>query len=355
MSGTNKHNTPINRFSVISFNIGIQTTGDAEWQQLHNMPSYGLGIAATNINNHSEIGRPISIFGFYHGVIKHWKKSALRYHTELGLAYGWKPYDIQNNPYNIAIGSKLTARISFGLDYEMQIGKHYLCGIGANLTHFSNGAIRKPNKGVNFVAPFVRFSYLFNNNREIKPLIPILIKRQAHEVQLSVGYGRKQEFQSLWRHPELSSAMYEMQSFNMFTLKVGYMRQYCQKGKWGVGISMYFDEWIGSDITIDEEGHVHKDLSQRQNKPIVGYYIGHEFLINRIAIVSDLGYNFYTKHVSADYKNDINVFERLGLKYYLPFNAFIGVNVFANRVKANIVEWNMGYALQWSKRVVDRQ
>ena len=353
VDGLNAHNEVINRFSDISLSIGWQTQGKEEWEQQHKLPSFGIGMAISRFNNTAEIGKPFSVFGFYHGVLKRWQHSAFRSNLELGLAFNWKKFDLQSNPYNIAIGSKITSRISFGLDYEYFLTNRLQLAVGANLTHFSNGAIRKPNKGLNCVAPFVRLTYLFD---EYKPnnLVFVSTKKQHHEVQVAVGYGVKQEENSINRNPELSSYYEHIQKYKVITLKANYMRQYSSKGKWGGGVSVYFDEWRGCGLFVDENNNAHKVKTQCGKEPIVGLFLGHELLINKVGILTDIGGNVYMAHSDIEYQNRKVLFERLGIKYYLPFNMFVGVNVFANGVKANIVEWNTGYALQWGKREISR-
>lgn len=351
--GQNANNEAIDQFKEFSALFGLQTIGKEEWEQLHKMPAYGIGLSVIRINNEAEMGKPFSAYGFYHGVIHRWSKSALRYDVELGLAFNWKCFDLQSNPYNIAIGSKITSRICLGLDYELLIAKNCMLTFGGNFTHFSNGAIRKPNKGINFVSPFISFSYLFDNH-ELKPLVTDIKKEQHHEVQISVGYGIKQEENVLWQNPELTSVYEKLQKYHVFTLKTNYMRQYCQKGKWGGGVNICFDEWRGSEIRIDANGKARKVLSHCSHEPIIGLFLSHELLISKVGIVTDLGGNVYMSYSHVEYQNRKILFERLGVKYYFPYNIFAGVNVFANGVKANIIEWNMGYALQWHKRSVDR-
>lgn len=351
--GQNLNNEIINKFSDLSLNVGWQTRGETEWEYLHHLPSFGIGIATTRLNNSDEVGKPFSVFGFYHGTIRRWQQSAFRYNFELGLAFNWKKFDSQSNPYNIAIGSKITSRISLGLDYEWFLAKRWQLGLGANLTHFSNGAMRKPNKGLNCVAPFVRLTYLFDDCK-LNNLVIIPTKKQHHEVQITIGGGIKQEENSLARNPELSSEYEHVQKYKVLTLKANYMRQYSLKGKWGGGATIYFDEWRGCHLFIDENNNAHKVKTHSSHEPVVGLFLSHELLINKVGILTDIGGNVYLPHSDIEFQNRKILFERLGVKYYFPCNMFVGVNVLANSVKASIVEWNTGYALQWGKHEVSR-
>lgn len=357
--GENAQQKSVNSFSAFTLGVGWQTSDDGFWQGRHRFPALGIAVSTTRFNYSSEIGQPVSLFGFYRGVFARRgeiPRHAFRYNIDLGLAFRWKYYNKNTNPYNIAIGSPATVHVGLGLEYEYTLSDHFSLSFGGAFTHFSNGAIRKPNKGANLFSPFVRLTYY---PRPYKPNCqygfgygnnPLCEARsKANEIQVTAAFAFKRVEHNLVAHPSLDTKYEDKPVFYVYTLKIGYLRQYSSKGKWGGGLNVCYDQWFGSDIRVSPEGHITKDLSHCPNKPNLGLYATHEFLIGNFAVLTDLGTYIYQPPTPWKEQKKDPVFERLGAKYYLPFNINVGVNVYAHNSKADFVEWCMGYRFRWSR------
>lgn len=77
------------------------------------------------------------------------KRSALHYSFGTGLAYLTKPFDRLDNFKNNAIGGHWNNSVDMKLDYEHQLGSKLKLHLGFGLAHYSNGARRLPNLGLN--------------------------------------------------------------------------------------------------------------------------------------------------------------------------------------------------------------
>ena len=344
VAGTNLKGEPIKNFSSFSMKIGNQTIGKNDWEHLCNFPSYGLAFYTAIFDYNKEIGQPFAIYGFWDAPFHRWKSSAFMYQIEFGYAFNWKEYDKNSNYYNISEGSNGTAYIGLGLKYDYLIDKQIKVSLGGSFTHFSNGAIRKPNKGINLASPNISVSYL------LKPMPDINRKRDLkyqknNEIFFALGTGIKEGSYS-YSETLLLNDPYPNISYFVMSLSTAYMRQYSFKSKAGAGINLIYDEWIGSSLNIDSLGNAKKVLGKGSDRFTFGIFGAHEFCIDRLSILTQLGCYVWQKDTSEK-KPLIN--ERVGVKYHFKNNLFAGVNIYAhNCSKADFLEWNIGYRFKWN-------
>lgn len=330
--------------------VGWQTLGTKEWEQAHNLPSFGVGIGTSWLDNKREIGHPTSLFGFYNGTIARFGGHAVNYKIEAGLAWGWKCYDEERNPDNIAVGSKVTCRIGVGLGYSYTIQDRWKIGLGAGFTHFSNGAVRKPNKGVNIGNAHLSLAYLLEK-RPLPTVRKPMKKLKGNEIDVTIGYGIKQFEVDTVAHPEIHGQYKSGAKYNSLTVQCQFLHRYCHKGKYGIGVSAVYDELTGSDIRAKGDD-VSVVLGPSSKRYSWGVFAAHEFCIGQLGIVTQMGYYLHQpKGISWRQRKDVS-FQRAGLKYTLPLGIHAGVNIYAHRLTvADFIEWNVGYSI----KIKDRQ
>ena len=161
LKGENMKGEPINSFHSLAFSYGVQTAGDKAWHHALNFPYYGVSFYNANFFNSMELGYPTALFGYMGFPLIRTYRSTFGYELGFGLTYNWQPYDPYKNPFNVAIGSHRTVYIDASLFYSYNLTKRWQLKSGFSFTHFSNGATKKPNSGLNLVAPFVELNYLY--------------------------------------------------------------------------------------------------------------------------------------------------------------------------------------------------
>jgi hypothetical protein len=129
--------------------LGIQTTGKHLWEKIYNLPEVGLGFYGANLGYSSVLGNPNAFYSFIRITINRRQKFIPFYQIATGLTYNLKPYDPVENPENLAIGSELNQYFNLSIGGRLKINQK-LCIINEiGFTHFSNGAVKKPNTGLN--------------------------------------------------------------------------------------------------------------------------------------------------------------------------------------------------------------
>lgn len=181
------------------FNLQVsdQVNGEKEWHKLYLMPEIGAGFSYLNLGNKAELG---SAYGFFlqmrlpFSVHEKWNHGI---NMGSGLGYVSKSFDVEENRFNTAIGSKINAGIFFEYNFRRWLSDRLQLDLGFRMTHYSNGAYQIPNLGLNMPGLCIGLSYDVSNeeNRIAKtPLKYELTERKSHETQLVMIGAMRESF-----------------------------------------------------------------------------------------------------------------------------------------------------------------
>ncbi len=159
LKGLNAAGVPINHYQVLSVRLARQTTGTNLWEQLYRYPRCGVGFFVADFHS-SELGMPMAAYGFMTGPIFRLNRFSLNYDFGIGLSFNWNTYDPVNNPYNIAVSSKVNSMAEGWISAEIRLIPQLNAGLEFGFNHFSNGATILPNKGVNCC--FLKYNLRYN-------------------------------------------------------------------------------------------------------------------------------------------------------------------------------------------------
>ena len=132
--------------STLNFN----TNGTKIHHKYYKYPTYGLTLNYTNSGNKNNIGNIYSANGFINLPFSN-NQNSLRFKFGLGLGWVEKIFHLENNYQNLAIGSHLNANIQIKIEKKVQLKNRQSIKYSVQLNHFSNGAFKTPNLGLNFV------------------------------------------------------------------------------------------------------------------------------------------------------------------------------------------------------------
>ncbi|MFV0291530.1 MAG: acyloxyacyl hydrolase [Mangrovibacterium sp.] len=343
LTGENNSQSPINWYHAQSIGLAVQTTGSKEWHHVLNFPYYGVSCYTAGFPQTNEMGRPWAAYAYMGVPIKRTQTHAFGYELAFGFATNWKRYDPVTNPNNITIGSYSTVYIGANLFWSYQLSPLLDFKTGFGFTHFSNGAMRKPNKGLNLAAPFVELSYRFEELPKLERQTPSPYE-QCNEIAIQASFSSKQE--------EYESSVENVAStigkFEMYNLSAAYMRQITWKNKFGAGIDWSYDTQGNLSYSENSQGVVVLDQSNLfADRTVLGLYGTYEFIANRISLASSLGAYVYRKKPEGGAPI---IYQRIGLKYHFKNDMFVSVLVRAhNFTVADIIEWGVGYRIKWRK------
>lgn len=327
-------------FSAIkaaSVEYGWQMFGGTEWHQTCNYPRLGFGVQYLHIMGRDELGHPFSLYGFYDGNYIRTKNFEFTNRLSAGFAYGFGVYDPNAKLANDIFCTRINSFVELGFGLAMRLHDNLYIEPGFRLTHFSNGNIREPQNGLNIVS----YSIGLRSTLVKAPMYPVKMKlgpyRHRHEIFGFLGLATRQ-MSFMTDSSTLPLETYGM-NFLMTNLLLGYHYEASRRLKLGGGLDFIFDGTHGQQA-LALTGMPDKDAIPFQDKLRLAVFISGETAINRLAIVTTLGYIIAQKN----FKEATPAFQqRLGFKYYIHKNVFAGINVRAYQFRsADALEFNIG-------------
>lgn len=312
-------------YNGLNFKAGwrMNSTKDP-YYRLYNNPVYGIGFYSSTFHN-DIVGKPYALYGFVQtpfGNINN-TKWAFDYRIGLGLSGNFKPYNAQNNPLNLALGSKNNVFIDFGLRSQYKINNHFRAGLGVAYHHFSNGALRLPNKGVNLIPITVSLTYQPDGLKISKDTTPLPELPKITLYHINAGAGIK----------EIGGQ--DGKRFFKSTLSFYASRYVSYKWRMGAGIDLFYSASGNNEaIAQDKTGKLGSKLSGGP-----AFYLVH-VLNQDLVLNGNIGYYIHNQEFNGEIRK---VFLRAGFRYYVYKNLNAGVSIKAHQGQADFIEWTLGY------------
>lgn len=336
-------------YSSFALKYGISASGN-DWEDFaYGMPYYGIGFYSANFFRKKELGLPMSLFIFQGATIRQFsERFGLKYEWNLGMSFNWKAYDPFDNPNNVALGSSVNIHVAGQLYGNWYLNKNFDLNAGLTLTHFSNGAYRLPNSGLNLVAPYIELIYHFNRENinkhpgaNMQP--PKVEKRLDYEFLINIS-SRQIRMDTL--DTDLPSRYIERR-FKVIGLNYATLFVNNHKFKWGPSVDLVYDESSGARAWREENALDHKvydrvELGRVSERFSIGLSVKGEVVMPKVSIFVNLGYNLLHGN-----KYDYRLYQIMGMKVYLKENLFGTFGIRASKFsKAQYLYWSIGYTIQ---------
>lgn len=314
-------------YNGVNIKVGwkIQKSSD-QYFKLYNNPIYGIGFYSSTFNT-DILGSPYAIYGFVQtpfGNLEN-KRWEFDYRIGLGISGNFNPYDEENNPLNLVIGAKNNVYLDLGIRAQYKITPKWRTGIGLAYHHFSNGALRLPNKGVNLFPVTASITYQPQGGSILPDKSAIEDYSRRVLLHFNYGIGWKQVLRD------------DDRRFFKSTLSVYASRHVSHKWRMGGGFDMFYSaSGNNDDIAGDKEGKLSAKLSGGPS-----FYLAH--VLNRNLVLNgNVGYYLHKSEFNGEIQR---IFLRAGARYYVYKNINAGVSIKAHKGKADFIEWTLGYTL----------
>lgn len=354
---------------TVGIGFGIQHNDSLNWvKQLRN-PYTGVILQVANHGNTEKIGHSISLLPYIETPIL-LKNEKLKLLTALGIAYHTNKYHPTENWENKAISSDFTYAFRLGFYYDIFQKNNLQTRLNLNYLHYSNGHIQWPNNGINTLALGLNITY----NGLDKNQNPIAKTASSKDIQKS-----KQSFFSVQTGIG-EHALYRFYNFrrNVYSLDFMYGKIYNKTHK--IGLGLYMRHYTNNYQYIKEGNNlVSEEYPELQKNPFLnasslGIGLNYEFLMQHVAIETELGFTLFRPFFETEYRLDATLINKqtgiyengkaegttytlkrlisgkLGLKYYLfntnnaPKNNFyVGGHIVSRLGQADYSEFTMGY------------
>jgi len=328
-----------NPFNAIDIRYGLTGYGRKKWQQLHHYPTFGIGVTKFFFQPNDNIfGNPFATYLFFNESIVRFKKSKITYNFDVGLSYGWKPYDSLDNPEQRVIGSSVNFVFMLALQYEFKISNRLDGIIGANLNHMSNGRIVSPNRGVNLYAGNVSLRYKLRPSKQKKYTGGDLTFMPPPNI-----YHDIDPFKSMIEFYGVAAAgvatTFKNKNNHIYylvsSLTLDAAKHYSYSGKLGAGLDLFYDGSLKEDYESEyPSGNIPSHLLYWP-----GVHLSHEYMVHRWTLVTQAGLNLKVPKDKGIW------YARLGLRYDLSKVIFVRASVrLYQKFYSDFVEWGVGYS-----------
>lgn len=241
--------------------------------------------------------------------------------ASIGAAYLSNPNDAMKNPANYNYSLHLNPYLHIGAGLNLHLSGHSSIAFISNFHHVSNGNIKQPNKGINWVANALSFNYHPGNNflPKYKRSHDPFWKAKKTELAIGILAVPHQGYNSKWQAERKSA-------FGVFAQAT---KQVGRTSAVTAGTDVIFNNFI-----------VDKTAEPLRSQTVIGIHAGHVFLLGKVRFSQQVGYAVYSKVYFLG-----NFYHRWGIDYQLCNHCFIGANLKANSDNADFFDLRFSYRL----------
>ncbi|WP_047247611.1 acyloxyacyl hydrolase [Maribacter thermophilus] len=304
-----------------------KTYGSKEWEELYNYPDYGASFIYQNMNNNT--------LGELYGVYAHYNFYFLKRNVQLrigqGIAYSTNPYDKETNFRNNAYGSDVLSSTYLMLNYHKEnIFKGLGVMAGVSLMHYSNANFRAPNTSTNTLALNVGLTYSLDWENELEYIETADREKVKEPIRYNLAL----------RGGVNESDVIGMGQHGFFIVSAYADKRLGRKSAIQIGTDVFFSNFLKELIRFQATSFPEMDVDADDDYKRVGVFLGHELFINKMSVITQLGYYVY---YPFDFEG--RVYNRIGLKRYFGDKIFGAVTLKSHGAAAEAVEFGIGIRL----------
>lgn len=308
---------------VYAFDLiySIPSNGSKEWHQAHKNPVVGFAYSYTNLGNKKVFGSANTMYAFLNKKIIDSKRYKLNYDLSVGVAYMNKPFDKKDNVNNFVISSPVNAYLHIYFDQQFKISNRLFLISNFGITHFSNGASKQPNKGLNILNAGIGISYSTNPERE-KDQIEFKEFNKKNKLTIILSGGKKENFPT-WNKKYLVSSL-SISATRLINIKTGL----------GFGADIFFDPSL-------ETKYKKQGIPKKYEFIFSGVHFCYDLIFGKMSFTIQQG--IHTTFPAADYPF---LYQRYGLRYNFRKNIIANLTLKAYLGFAQFIEFGIGYKIE---------
>ena len=302
-----------------------KTHGDEPWQQRYNFPDGGLTFVYMDYGD-PRLGKTLGLLPHFNFYLRGNReaRSQIQFKMGFGAGYTTKKYDPVTNNQNNVISTDLTGAVLLQFGHEYALSERLTFNSSLSITHFSNGAIKKPNSGINIMAANFGLHYTFDYKKrpftyidepkiETRPIgYSIILIGGAHEA-LKINGGTKP----------------------FFVLTGIIDKKVNHKSRFGAGLEWFYSASLKEEVKYDDKVDPGTDFNR------IGLVLSHEMMFNEFSVMMQAGYYLYDPYGAFQ-----PVYLRLKLRRYFGDHIFSSIGVKSHSAKAEAMEFAIGYRIK---------
>ncbi len=291
------------------FNFTKQTYGKNTWEKLYNYPSYGLSFFYSTLGNKKVNGNELAIYPYAIFHLYSHNKFSLDNKVGIGLSYVTRKYELGTNYENVVVGSNLNAHFHFKIGTNYLLSKKINLSAGLSFGHFSNGNLREPNVGINYISIYGGIGYLVGTAKE-KQDVTLDPFEKSHVYEIVCAFGGK--------HAKALQSKF----YSTFSLGLEYKWKCFRIVNFGLGADFFYDSATQTEM-LARNNYSYKNTYDYKT----GIHLSQELVYNKTSLILQEGlyigfvdkashYKMYNRGMVKHYFND-NIFATLSMKSHL--------------------------------------
>lgn len=293
----------------------------------------------------SRLGNVLTLYGTFSRPLLRLPKWQAGYYLGTGVGYSAVKYNTEDCIDNEFIGTHWNIYFTAGLYARYRLGRNIGITGGLDFAHHSNGALYRPNKGANYLSPFVGIAYMpqTDSHTQSKNHSKDSVFHRHAFIELSVGAGAKTLLED-WQHTQFHTPMgqpgYRTSKFSVYgacSFQASLMYRYARRWASGIGIAAFYGDYSSKVERLDkQDGYTDEPHSPWS----VALSARHEVFYGRLSARMGVGYYLYRHAGYSAREIEKPYYECIGVFYSFPkLNGLaVGFNVNAHATKADFTE-----------------
>lgn len=306
-----------------------KTFGDEAWQARFNYPDIGYSFSYQDLKNDA-LGQNVAFYAHYNF---YFFKRHLMARIGQGLAIASDPYDKEENFRNIAFGSKLMSSTYAMINFKKEnlFGSRIGLQTGISLIHYSNANVKAPNTSVNTIA----FNFGLNYNLNDISTLEYAPKEEGEE-----KFTEKIRYNIAFRSGVNESDVVGTGQFPFYVLSGYADKRIGNLSALQLGTDIFLSQFLKEDIKYNAAAFPERNIDPDTDYKRIGLFVGHELFINKMSLVTQLGYYVY-----LPYEFESSIYQRIGLKRYFGDKWYGALTLKTHAAKAEALEFGVGIRL----------
>ncbi|MCX2719133.1 acyloxyacyl hydrolase [Lentiprolixibacter aurantiacus] len=327
-----RHNTDVShliREHPTGFILGFsqKTFGNREWEQEYGFPDTGFSFIYQDMKT-TTLGENFGLYGHYNF---YFLRRTLQFRIGQGIAYNTNPYDKNLNFRGNAYGSHLMSSTYLMLNYYREdIIQNLGFRAGISLVHYSNANVKAPNTSTNTFALNAGLIYRIGEPQSF------IIREKADKENFKEPW----HYNLVFRSGINESDVINSGQFPFYILSVYADKRLNRKSGLQFGTEVFFSNFLKELIRFQALAFPEFDVQEDDDYKRVGLFVGHELYVNKISVVTQLGYYIY---YPFDFEG--RVYSRIGIKRYFGSKWFGAITLKSHAAKAEAIEFGIGIRL----------
>ena len=292
-------------------------SGQQQWHHGYKSPSWGVAFYAADLRA-DELGNAFRLTPYLLLPLAFDDKQSLDLRFGWGLGLVTRPFDRENNYKGHAIGSALNIHMLLALEYRRHFGRTCV-GVGLGIDHFSNGAYRVPNLGINLPAVQLSVRQRFGDGAAMDTtMLADDMERRTHVIAYATA-GVKETF-------PVNSGKHMA-----YAVVIAGSRPIGRKFMFEAGLDVFHN-------TSLEQRAIELDRDPLSSLTQVGVHVGSGLLLNRLTIIWQAGVYAYN-----GFEEDGPVFNRIGFRHTIGRKWLVNFTLKTHLATADHFELGFGY------------